>query len=421
MFDQYTVFIGPPNGMRPARRMIRGVPQFVIDPQAPPLACDIRHTADRDAWQSRVGEQIRTLFNVERGPLFRVEGIFSSTDAACDLLLTGHHCILDGMSLIQLSRELLRLLEELPDTVEAVPWVRLRQLTRRPVGWWFSLRHCLAHFRRTGNSRKNPCAAIDWQADQPEVYRYVILDEAETTRLVARTKSERATVFGALLAAATRTSAAEPPEPDCRLIARVPYSTRAWSDPPVGAEQVGLYVSGMRLSLEQPFHTPFWDIARESRAVMEQYFAANAPVFTWNLLSRFGKWIVRRMIRMPIAGGHIAVNSLGNLVEFRSPSGALRITEFCWFHHDAGVSPPGILVKGATVNGRLNLIIASCRHTAETLPGYVEKYLSCLRRAIQEPGTPDCPNRGRAAVGSHRGKRPGSSRFAHWICTLAGS
>ena len=66
--------------LRAAIRTIRGVPQFVIDPQAPTLTCDIRHTADRHAWQPRVGGadsntfQRRTGAAVSRGRHFLLDG-----------------------------------------------------------------------------------------------------------------------------------------------------------------------------------------------------------------------------------------------------------------------------------------------------------------------------------------------------------
>jgi NRPS condensation-like uncharacterized protein len=101
-----------------------GHPYFLFSesPAKIPLRVVERHS-DED-WRSITVEEWKTRFNMAQGPLVRI--VWIKSDEVSELMLTGHHCICDGASLIAIFGEILELIDR-PD-LQLTPYPPLQSL-----------------------------------------------------------------------------------------------------------------------------------------------------------------------------------------------------------------------------------------------------------------------------------------------------
>jgi NRPS condensation-like uncharacterized protein len=90
----------------------KGRPYFLFNdhPAKIPLRIVDRHSGEE--WRSITASEWKTPFNMADGPLVRV--VWIKSEGVSELMLTGHHCICDGASLIAIFREILEVLDQ-PD------------------------------------------------------------------------------------------------------------------------------------------------------------------------------------------------------------------------------------------------------------------------------------------------------------------
>jgi hypothetical protein len=95
-----------------------GQPYFLLSsyPAKIPIQVIERHSDEH--WRSITALEWKTPFNMIQGPLIRV--VWIKSDAVSELMLTAHHCICDGASLIAIFREMLELIDR-PD-MQLVPY-----------------------------------------------------------------------------------------------------------------------------------------------------------------------------------------------------------------------------------------------------------------------------------------------------------
>jgi hypothetical protein len=276
--------------------------------QATPSALTLRCEARRDDshWQ----RALRSLLDTPlRTPLelHYLQGEFA---ARSELIVLADHAISDGVSINALCAELLsscggaslRTPRELRPVLE-------RMLPRSSL---FEQAHAvsgaLLKLSRIAIRRgKKPRA-------QSTSYLHAELDEAHTSRLIARSRAHGTTLTGALMAAVAH-ALNEP-----KLALSVPINLRPQL-PQLSAEDLGNYTSVAYLEARR---ADFWPEARRLKAQLEPQLAATSAIY------RLGRLFVRR--QRPLA--HAMISNSG-LVPIARDYGAFRVAAF----HSATSAP----------------------------------------------------------------------------------
>lgn len=173
-----------------------GRPWFQVQESPPPIPLRILARRHADDWVRECGNEESRLFDAG-APLVRLTWLRG--EEASELLLTCHHCVCDGRSIVTLLRELL-LLHDVPgqdigrdDSLHAIPELlpdeilRDRGLQRR-IRWLAALLGLLIRLLPAGPARVyNDRYTLRWT-----------LDQSTLQALSRRCDSEGASVFGAL-------------------------------------------------------------------------------------------------------------------------------------------------------------------------------------------------------------------------------
>jgi NRPS condensation-like uncharacterized protein len=242
-----------------ARFVPHGVPELTV--RALP------RKGDHDWIRLALDEQT-IPFALDKGPLIRF--LLLQSEGVADMIVLCHHTICDGMSLVYLTRDIMRHLgdpdrevEPLPD----LPVVEPANLSRPPAS------NLVASLMiRVLNWRWNRRKIIFDEDDYREIHRaywsgatrIVLcgLDEQQTSALATRCRAEGVTVNSALCAAllAAQREAQGTSKPYFKTLpVAADIRARLLRRP---GEAVGLYASGVNVRFEYDSTRPFWDNAR---------------------------------------------------------------------------------------------------------------------------------------------------------------
>ena len=180
-----------------------GSAQFAIPEEPAPIPVGWKETAEPDAWIGTALAAGRTPFDVREGPLARVDVLAHPAGEWSDVVVTAHHVMADGRSIVTMLRELALLcagehLAENPSGVRAMPHIVASRGVVRPL-----LGVATRQLRLWPQLRRFPLADIrpqEMPVDADVIGRRVCA-EGTTARLRQRARIERTTVYGALAAA----------------------------------------------------------------------------------------------------------------------------------------------------------------------------------------------------------------------------
>jgi hypothetical protein len=213
----------------------------------------VRKRASPLAWQVEFEKEISTPFDTSESPLMRAQLLLA--DDRCEVILTTHHSIADGMAIMYVVRDLL----------QAVSGEKLAPLPVPP-----SQDELLAPILRTLPSRMSEDEANHASVSRPTTFRHkdgarprvtaLRLSPRQTSLLLKSTRREQTTVHAALSAALV-------------LIGR--ESLSAWKEhgvrvlSPISLHKAlnvendcVLAVTGGIVSFAPPSGSSFWDLAR---------------------------------------------------------------------------------------------------------------------------------------------------------------
>jgi hypothetical protein len=231
-------------------------------------------------WLDLVPRELGEPFSIWQGPLVRIHclrGSQAGTEFA-DIVITGHHGLYDGLSGLYLLRDILALLGEPDRSIQPVdlspgllsmipPAVAKQPLHRLEFG---AIRFALSAgllrvLRRFWRSRR-----AFTQLDEPPAWKRFcadawVIDETQTSALVARCRREGTTVHSAVCAAWMRAFAETMVPPGTwrrwRRTVSTPVNLRGRLTRPVG-ESLGFFLSTVETSLNCSPGRPFWEVAR---------------------------------------------------------------------------------------------------------------------------------------------------------------
>ncbi|AFZ22810.1 uncharacterized protein containing a NRPS condensation (elongation) domain [Cylindrospermum stagnale PCC 7417] len=224
-------------------------------------------------WCREMVEELLHPMSGNEEPLIRVL-LLQSTEV-CHLMITFHHCIGDGLSGAYLIQDILQyigepdspreLLPDLPPVDEIIPDITKNWVDENLDNSLESESILTATYRNnqeTNTTEEFPIRLFNWT-----------ISSAETTKLVARCREERASVHGALCAAFLLAIATEIKSPNEILLkCHTPVNIRNYLTIHVGqnlGEYIARPVTAHRLSQK----TDFWDLAREVKYKLNQVIA----------------------------------------------------------------------------------------------------------------------------------------------------
>lgn len=310
-------------------------------------------------WEPEIEKEIAIPFDAREAPLVRAVLLHQAHRAV--FILTSHHSIADGKSLVFAIRDTLQALSgKLLDPLPAIPPMdALLTPSSRQIE------------RPDQDSAQEPTV-------KPSVYRKhdgsaprvraLTLNAALTSELRRRSRREETTIQCALVAAAVEAA---------RKISSVLEGATIRVSSPIdfrktlGAlDEVATLGAGVGISMEPQAHATFWDAARFVKRVVDP---ARTPEALSNIMAEMGQFISKRPSVTEAAalwanrlGYEINVSNLGE-IPIENPVDGLRLAGF-WgpsilmgFEGEQGI---GV----ATANGSLNLL-----HTSyEPLPALLE-------------------------------------------------
>jgi hypothetical protein len=233
-----------------ARRIVNrgGQPAFVpVEPHGIPLL--VVH-GDCDRWASHVEQELHTPFDTANDPLVRARVLHEQDRAV--LMLVLHHSLGDGASAVWLLRDVLRTLAGIP--VVHADDLRSLEQSVDDAGW--EARAIPDLF--TDGTRSPPGFRPTTHSDASVVTR--MLSRAASRRLRDTARSERATVHGALAAAAARAhqSLSRASDFPPRVFSPIDARRRLLG----GAEHLGVHVNALTVRLDA-LSGSFWEDARQ--------------------------------------------------------------------------------------------------------------------------------------------------------------
>jgi hypothetical protein len=227
----------------------------------PPVPLRVAERQSDDNWLQVVEHEIAQPFDYYAGPFFRCICLRGAD--VSDLILVFDHITTDGRSSMYALRDLLRLLVD--DSLELEPLPPPRMAERIPAPMAVKIRETVSALRAEAPEGRGRPPAAD--LSEPMRILPIAFDEAETTALVARSRSEGTTVQAALCAAFALPFAELHPDAPVRFV-ETPMDIRARLVPPVG-EEFGNYISLALVRVDcTPGRAP-WEIARAARRALE--------------------------------------------------------------------------------------------------------------------------------------------------------
>jgi NRPS condensation-like uncharacterized protein len=237
------------------------------------------HTLARrsdDHWRAVAEEQLNAGFDLAEGPLFRLTSLTAtSADSPCELVLTAHHVIIDGVSAARLLHDLLSNCAALasgeqPAVPTAYPPPNPAEtlLPKQFRGWRragrliaFAGRQAWAELRCAGVNRGVPALPA-----RPPTHCRIMpfrLSSDATRAMLAACKRRGVTVAGLLCAAQLLTARAHGFGDSVVLFRHFMFADlRPYLQPTLAADQLGNYIAMVQLHTRVGLESEPWTLAR---------------------------------------------------------------------------------------------------------------------------------------------------------------
>ena len=377
---------------------------FVGD-NVPAVAVNVDERQDDRQWLTRVQRELRTSFDLSRGPLVRCALLQSAQES--DIILCAHHAICDGMSLGYLLRDLLTLVaasEQVVGEQLMPPAVDPSNVPTPPKSNWL-MRLIMNTINRTWAAKGIRFSDTDvqrmherfWQSNgTPEVLAWN-LERDLTARLVQRCREEKVTVnsvlWTAFLAAQNEVLAGRTAYRDrCAMAVNTRDKLRSSA-----GETFGFFASSLTVKPGFSPEKPFWDSTRSVHAainrelkktdlfrmlvsdmihptLLDSLYFQKYGIIDESIPAKF----LRKMGWDKITFGF----ALTNVGRFGIPTtyGSLRIEEVYGplFYSDVEEQMVGVI----TVNGRLTFLMAVNRSIGNSAEKLRESVVKTLHNSV---------------------------------------
>ncbi len=360
----------------------RGRSEFRFERNTPTVPLDIRdHAGEEGPWREEASRLFRTPFP-ERGPLMRVTVLRNIARNRCDMVVTLHHAVADGVSACAILHDLLTeyaVAEARRDVAPRPPLLPVRVTRAKSPGGFGSklwlLRRLWSIQRRERSSPQTRLPESAEVAPQAQWVRWEFTRE-QSAALVRRCKTERASLRAALVAAACRGLG------DCLPQARAagfkvqfPFDVRAMLETaaaPLTNEDLGCFATVANDFIDVPQSADFWELARQNYESTKVFVQHGGPAFYYNLASRMSRVFSllpqkdseaksntdsaqeRREERPTIVISNFGVINLGDQYGSLRPSGCTFV-----FRHEG--SGPMLMLHSLIMGERLHVSFSADR------------------------------------------------------------
>jgi hypothetical protein len=264
---------------------------YQFDRPAPPIPLDVVDYDDGNSpWREEARRLVQVRFPAE-GPLAAVAVLRRQHRPYSEVILVAHHAIADGQSGIILMHDLLTEYASLEADRGAPMRPQLRPVSARrapPAGWskraWL-IRRFLRINREERRQRQPSLPEAENVTPQSQWVHWVFAPD-ETRALIRRSREERTSLGGALVAAVCSGVMDSLSLSDAVFKYQFPFDVRSaleFSDGRVTGEDVGSFASIMNAFLEVPRPATFWDLARRAHDQIQTFVDHAGPTFYYNL------------------------------------------------------------------------------------------------------------------------------------------
>jgi hypothetical protein len=348
--------------------------RYRFEPATPPIPFEIIDCYEAETpWRETTRRILQTDFPAT-GPLAAVTVLRSPLRGSSELILTAPHAIADGMSGIMLMDELLTEYAKLEANIELPPVPSLPAVSEvranAPGGWRGYLRLLRRFVRIKRAESRSPITPLPAAQDIPPYSQWVhwVFSREETLALVRRCRKERASLSGAMVAAACCGLRDCLPGPEFLFKWQLPFNVReslAGPGGPITAQDLGCFIASMN-GLVKMADQPFWDVARQAHREVQMFFDDGGATFGYNLASflydlklALDRLISRSVPKMPLPPQRetlLATNY--GVLSMRDVYGSLRPRE-CTLIFKNEMTGPVLLMEALVLGQRLNLGFAA--------------------------------------------------------------
>jgi len=268
-----------------------------ITDAVPVPALTVEDFASEDLpWEARSLASSARKVNAQSGPLWRVELLRSRSHRVCEILITAHHIIIDGVSVFRLLDDLLGFYHQIQvdgvdpaaiaASIQPTPAVMTSELpVRAPL--FKRMRALVAMIRQFAERKRGNWAALPAspQGHAPHWSRVSL--SAEQNELLKQRAREHAVTIGTLLPAIALMGVARAlAQPVCRLRCNIAVGVRDLYEPPIPGDCLGCFVSGFDSSYRVATAYSVWDLAANIRARLQRFLQGGGPAMTTHLIKR---------------------------------------------------------------------------------------------------------------------------------------
>ncbi|MBW4511565.1 MAG: hypothetical protein KME64_34440 [Scytonematopsis contorta HA4267-MV1] len=333
-------------------------PQFSFI-NVPPIPLRIIERQGEKHWCQEMVKELSHPLNWNKEPLLRV--LLLHSPDVCNLIITFHHCIGDGLSGAYLIRDILQfigepdkpreLLPDLPPVDEIIPDIKKDVVSN--LNELIDTKSIFAtNYQNNQSKNTSETLAIglfDWT-----------LSSEETTKLLACCRVEKTSVHGALCAAFLLAIAHEfKSSNEIILRCHTPVNIRNYLTTSVN-ENLGEYITRPVTTHRLSQKTDFWDLAREVKYKLNQ-LVIDGKLFddvlkAKALLSSNDNKDKETLDARPIGRIDIVITNLGKL-NIKQQFGKLYLQEL--YLMATGVKSLPLFIGVATLNNKMCFI---CRY-----------------------------------------------------------
>lgn len=372
-----------------------GTAYFRITQTVPPIPFEIKdYDADESPWREEAHRLMQSGFPAA-GPLAAVAVLRNRSRRQCDLLLTAHHAIVDGVSAITLADDLLTEYARAEAEPEASPRDPLPIVTApgaRSGGWMNQIRLVRRLIRVQQEERRThptPLPQASEAASQCQWAHWVFSRE-ETLALIRQCRREQTSIGAALIAAVIcgLMDCLSPAEGAFKCT--FPFDVRPalkGSAGTVTTHDVGCFASLMNECYQVRPDPSIWDVARRAHQNHTTFIQQGGPAFNYNLAAAIAFLMkaaaAHRLVTRPPSGSDGAsgrstlLATYYGILHMHHSYGSLRPAA-CTLTLNNAVVGPQLILEALVMGQQLNIGL-----TADNLePVFWEQLQNAVRRRL---------------------------------------
>jgi hypothetical protein len=353
-------------------------PYYHFAPDCPAIPVEI---TDYDQAESPWRDEVRRLMQRDfpaTGPLVAVAVLRRPSARTCELLLTVHHGIADGLSAIMLVDDLLTeyaRVEADPLTMPRPAFAPVDAPRAKGSGGWLNrLRMMRRVVRLQREEVRSRPTSLPRASDIPPHSQWVhwVFSREETVALVRRCRAQQVSVAAALVGVALRGLIDCLPGSNYLFKCTFPFDLREYLEGPSGpvtVQDAGAFVSIMNEYFEFQQPPTLWEVARQAHLHHETFARQGGPSFYYNLAARADLFESLRFVRRflgrrsssaqaPASQRVTLLSTNYGVATINDKYGSLRTRE-CTLLPKHDIGGPFLVLEALVLGGRLNIGFAA--------------------------------------------------------------